>query len=101
MTLLGSAGSIAMSRMLRLPLVSPGTLLAVVTVSLVKVGDPLMAFVDRYRPRTPRGGDANPTEPPLGLPPVPVYVDANTMFGSVGCTRIWLITRPVNASTLP
>src|SRR5687768_7326957 len=86
-----------MSRMRRLPVVSGGTLPAVVTVSLVKVGLAVVALVDRYRPRMARGGISKPMTCP-GLVPVPVYVETKMVLGSVGWTSTWLMARPVKQS---
>jgi hypothetical protein len=44
-----------------------------------------------------RGGMVWPTEPPGGFPLVAANVETKTMSGFVGCTRISLMARPVNA----
>ena len=90
-------GSITISITLALPVAGESTLLSVVTVSLVKVIEAAaaVALFERKMPRSARGG----VDALNGLPdpPTPVAVDTKMVAGSLGCTSILLIDRPLKA----
>src|SRR5215471_669668 len=94
--LLGLPGSRTMSVMLVFPVPGVSRLPIVVTTSLAKVTEAAadVALVERYRPRRPSGGDVllKALEP---TPEMPAVVATKIVAGSVGCTTIFEMARPV------
>src|SRR6185312_14540321 len=85
----GSPGSMTKSVIER-------SVLNVLTVSLVKVGETPAALVERNRPRL--GKDEATSQP---IPPIPLVVETKIVLGSVGWTTILPIERPLITSTAP
>src|SRR5581483_7833288 len=99
MIVVGSPGAKVMSYMPSLPVVSGSTLPSPVTSSFVNemLARLAVALVERNSPLGDSGGRVPPNVLSPPSPWLPVVVVTNTVAGSVGCTRIWEMPRPVNA----